>query len=385
MSHGSRSMTTSFESTFSSSPEGVWAAPGRLNIIGEFTDFNDGLVLPMALDATTTAALRRRDDDLVQVSSSSAPATSRPLVSAHLRDLSPQIGTTSWSDYAFGVVWAIDQAGLAVSGLDIHLESTVPIGAGLSSSAALECAIGLALRDLFAPELRLQDLALLCQRAENAYVGVPSGIMDQTASLCCISGHAILFDTRSGEIEQLGFDLAPAGLELLVIDTRVRRQLATSAYADRRAACELAAKLIGVRALRDATLRDLAKIPDEVVRRRARHVITENDRVLSVAESLTAGRLVEIGPVLSAAHRSLRDDFEVSCKELDLAAEAAERAGAYGARMIGGGFGGCVVALINADDEDWIIQTVEAAFAFEGLLTPQFFSALAASGAHRVA
>ena len=217
----------------------------------------------MALDATTTAALRRRDDDLVRVSSSSAPARSRPLVSAQLRDLFPQIGTTSWSDYAFGVIWAIGEAGLAVSGLDVYLESTVPIGAGALVVCNLGVRSALHFETSSRPSFPSKTLPCFVQRAENAYVGVPSGIMDQTASLCCIAGHAILFDTRSGEIEQLGFDLAPAGLELLVIDTRVRHQLATSAYADRRAACELAAKFIGVRSLRDATLRDLAKIPDE--------------------------------------------------------------------------------------------------------------------------
>src|ERR1019366_5317819 len=251
-----RGMTRGFFEAFGRDPEGIWAAPGRLNIIGEFTDYNDGFVLPMAIDAVTTAAVARRRDDVIRVSSSGAPATTTPIASSRICNLTPG-NTASWSSYAFGVVWAMTEAGHAIGGVDVFIESNVPIGAGLSSSAALECALGLALRDLFASTISLQDLALLCQRAENAYVGVPSGIMDQTASLCCTAGHAIEFDTRSGEIEQVDFDLSAEGLELLVIDTQVRHQLAASAYGDRRSACELAAKAIGVKALRDATLADL--------------------------------------------------------------------------------------------------------------------------------
>jgi galactokinase len=376
-------MTRGFFEAFGHDPEGIWAAPGRLNIIGEFTDYNDGFVLPMAIEAVTTAAVARRHDDVIRVSSSGAPATTTPIASSRICNLTPG-NTASWSSYAFGVVWAMTEAGHAIGGVDVFIESNVPIGAGLSSSAALECALGLALRDLFASTISLQDLALLCQRAENAYVGVPSGIMDQTASLCCTAGHAIEFDTRSGEIEQVNFDLSAAGLELLVIDTQVHHQLATSAYGDRRSACELAAKAIGVKALRDATLADLDKIPDDVVRRRARHVITENERVLSVAALLRSKRFIEVGPILSAGHQSLKDDFEVSCAELDLAVDTATHAGAFGARMIGGGFGGCVIALIRSEDQRTIERSVTAAFASDGFTPPRIFGALPSPGAHRV-
>ncbi len=373
-----------FLQTFGRQPEGIWAAPGRLNIIGEFTDYNDGLVLPMAIDAVTTASVARRDDDVIRISSLAAPATATPVVASRICDLTPG-GVASWSSYAFGVVWAMNEAGLVVGGVDVLIESNVPIGAGLSSSAALECALGLALRDLFASPLSPRELARLCQRAENAYVGVPSGIMDQTASLCCIEGHAIEFDTRSGEIEQVDFDLSTAGLELLVIDTQVRHQLATSAYGDRRSACEFAAKAIGVKALRDATLSDLEKVPDDVVRRRARHVITENERVVEVAALLRSKHYVEVGPILSAAHQSLKEDFEVSCAELDLAVDIAISAGAFGARMVGGGFGGCVIALIRSEDQRTIERSVTAAFASRGFTPPRIFGALPAAGARRIA
>jgi len=377
-------VTGGFVATFGHEPDGVWAAPGRVNIIGEFTDYNDGFVLPMALDAVTRAAVSRRGDDVVVVASSSQPSDADPVVSARLGDLAPGEGR-GWSDYVLGVAWAIAESGHDLGGVEVFVDSEVPIGAGLSSSAALECSFGLALRDLFAPELSLGELAQLTKRAENEFVGVPSGIMDQTASLLCRAGHAMLLDTRSGAIDQLGFDLAGAGLALLVIDTSVRRQLAHSAYADRRRACEAAAAAIGVPALRDATLSDLARVPDEVARRRARHVITEDARVLAAAQLLRSGDLAAVGPLLSASHRSLRVDFEVSCAELDLAVETALAEGALGARMIGGGFGGCVIALVGAAQAPSVAEAVRRAFAGAGFLAPVVFAATPAAGAHRLA
>ena len=380
---GPSGVSGTFEEHFHRPPEGTWAAPGRLNLIGEFTDYNDGFVLPMALPLITTATVAIREDDVVSVYSANVNIPDSALASRRLGELRPE-STPSWSNYAFGVVWSLRELGLDIPGLDILLDSGVPIGAGLSSSAALECAIGLALRDLIAPAITLPDLALACQRAENIYVGVPSGIMDQTASLCCTAGHAIMFDTRSGEIEQVNFDLLAAGLQLLVIDTRVRHELSNSAYADRRAACERAAAAIGVLALRDATLDDLKKIADPIDRRRARHVITENMRVLEVVELMRANRLRAMGPVLSTAHNSLRDDFEVTCAELDLAAEQSVESGAYGARMIGGGFGGCVIALVERDNSASVEAEVVSAFVKRRFAAPRCFTASPARGAFRV-
>ena len=296
-----------------------------------------------------------------------------------IEELAPRRGG-SWADYVLGVAWALVESGHPISGVDIFIDSEVPIGAGLSSSAALECAVGLALRDLFVPELTLRALALVTQRAENAFVGVPSGIMDQTASLLCIAGHALFLDTRSGETDQLDFDLAGAGLGLLVLDTGVRRRLASSAYADRRRACEAAARMIGVVALRDATMTDLDRVPDEVIRRRARHVISENERVLEVAGLLRSQKIPEIGPMLSASHRSLRNDFEVSCDELDLAVDSAMGNGALGARMIGGGFGGCAIALVRAEEASAIDDAVHSAFAEAGYDPPHVSSRAACRG-----
>jgi galactokinase len=311
------------------------------------------------------------------------PSDDESSFSMRIKDLAPH-GKSHWFDYALGMAWAIVESGHELSGVDVYIESDVPIGAGLSSSAALECAVGLALRDLFAPELSLPELASLAQRAENAFVGVPSGIMDQTASLCCIAGHALFLDTRSLEFDQVPFNLERVGLRLVVIDTAVRHRLKTSAYADRRNACEEAAREIHVSALRDATLAELELVSDDVTRRRARHVITEDARVLSAAQLLRTDRIDEIGPLLTASHESLRKDFEVTCPELDLTVEVALDIGALGARMIGGGFGGCAIALIEEQGVERLTIAVTDAFSHAGYDTPHFFNAAPADGARRI-
>src|SRR5487761_2029811 len=219
----SQHVSSEFAALFGHEAEGIWAAPGRLNLIGEFTDYNEGFVLPMALEQVTTAAVARRADGLFGLHSANLDDATQPR-RFELAALEPGVGR-NWSAYALGVAWAMRDAGFEIGGVDVLIDSNAPTGAGLSSSAALECSLALALRDLYAPDIARSQLALLCQRAENVFVGVPSGIMDQTASLCCTSGHAIVFDTRSGQIEQVPFDLAAAGLELLVIDTRVRHEL----------------------------------------------------------------------------------------------------------------------------------------------------------------
>ncbi|HUZ20583.1 MAG TPA: galactokinase [Acidimicrobiales bacterium] len=383
-------MSDGFRDAFGRDPEGVWAAPGRVNVIGEFTDYNDGFVLPIALPHVTRAAIARRDDGRLRVVSAQLGpgGGTATLAEATVAGLEPE-AATGWAAYVFGVAWALREAGRPVGGADVHIDSNVPIGAGLSSSAALECSVALGLRDLFSLRMSRERLALLAQRAENDFVGVPCGIMDQTASLRCRAGRALLLDTRSLATRQVPFDLAREGLVLLVLDTRVQHNLGTSAYAERRWACEEAARVLGVRALRDVEAGEmrgaLARIDDPVIARRARHVITENARVLEVVRLLDAGRPREVGPVLSAGHESLRDDFEVSAPELDTAVGAARSAGALGARMVGGGFGGSAIALVDAGRAAAVEAAVRAAFAERGFGSPRVFVAVPSGMARRLA
>jgi galactokinase len=270
-------------------------------------------------------------------------------------------------------------------GADVAITSDVPIGAGLSSSAALESAFVLALNDLYEFDLNRLELARIARRAENEYVGVPSGIMDQTAALCGVRGRALFLDTRSEELELVPFDPAASGFTLLIVDTQVRHALASSAYGDRVRECQEAASLLGVHSLRDADLVDIegAELLPQTIRRRARHVVTENQRVLDVVDLLRNGDIAKIGPTLSASHVSLRDDFEVSCEELDIAVGAALESGALGARMTGGGFGGCAICLVRERDAAAVGQDVIGAFSQRRLVLPRWFVAVASGGAER--
>ncbi len=384
---GPAAVDDGFRQVFGHSPEGIWSAPGRVNLIGEFTDYNDGFVLPLALPYASQAAAGRREDSLVMVSSAQRSDRGRPsVVEARLEKLEP--GISGWASYPLGVLWAMREAGAAIGGLDLHVDSDVPIGAGLSSSAALECSVALALRDLYGLSLSLQDLASLAQRAENDFVGVPTGIMDQTASMRCQVGHALFLDTRTLEVRQVPFELEPSGLTLLVVNTGVKHALGNSAYAERRRDCLRAAAEIGVPALRDVDPEKmdaaLAQISEEVVRRRARHILSEQARVLEVVRLLEAGRPVEVGPVLTAGHRSLRYDFEVSCAELDTVVDVAVANGAFGARMTGGGFGGSALVLLELGAVDTVTKAVAGAFAAESFVPPETFGVVAAAGASRV-
>lgn len=376
-----------FRELYGADPQGVWAAPGRVNLIGEHTDYNDGFVMPFALPHTAVAAVSRRDDGVLRLHSADVAA---PVVEVAVDSLAP--GTDkNWTAYPAGVVWALREAGHAVTGADIHLASTVPAGAGLSSSAALEVVVALALDELYALGLRGWQLARLCQRAENVYVGAPVGIMDQTASACCESGHALFLDTRDLSQRQIPFDLAAEGMRLLVVDTRVKHSHSEGEYGKRRAGCEKGAALLGVDALRDipyagldAALERLGEEEEEEVRRLVRHVVTEDERVDRVVALLESGDTRAIGPVLTAGHASLRDDFRVSCPELDLAVDTAVAAGALGARMTGGGFGGSAIVLAEATDVDALTKAVENAFATAGFKTPRVFEAVPSAGARRV-
>ncbi|MGK5631647.1 galactokinase [Streptomyces sp. URMC 123] len=378
-----RQVADAFRELYGTAPDGVWAAPGRVNLIGEHTDYNDGFVMPLALPNTVLAAVSRRDDDLLRLHSADVPGG---VVELRADVLEP--GDGGWAAYPAGVVWALRGAGHRVTGADVHLASDVPVGAGLSSSAALEVVTALACADLFDLGLLRWQLARLCQRAENVYVGVPCGIMDQTAAACCAEGHALHLDTRDLAQRQVPFDLAGAGLRLLVVDTGVRHALGDGEYATRRERCEEGAHALGVQALRDVALERmdeaLAQLSDPVVRRRVRHVVTENARVEEVVARLEAGRIRTIGPLLTAGHSSLRDDFEVSCPELDLVVEAALGAGALGARMTGAGFGGSAIALVDEGDADAVAKAVTEAFATAGHGAPRIFPAVPAAGARRL-
>jgi galactokinase len=365
-------------------PEGIWSAPGRVNLIGEHTDYNDGFVLPFALPMRAAVAAARRSDGRLTVRSLQRPGEVADLPVAALRPGHPA-GSAA---YVAGVAWALRAAGHPVSGLDLVIDSAVPAGSGLSSSAAIECATALAVTALSGIRLPLAGLAGLARRAENEFVGVPCGMMDQMASMLARAGHALFLDTRTCAAEHVPLDLAASDHVLLVIDTRVRHELADSGYADRFASCAEAARLLGVTALRDVPQ---AGLPDALARlaaapvlaRRVRHVVTENARVLATVKLLRAGRLAAIGPLLTASHASLRDDFEVSAPELDTAVTAALGAGALGARLTGGGFGGSAIALLPAARAAAVAGAVTAAAGQAGYPAPAIGPAVPSAGARQ--
>ncbi|QMU79427.1 galactokinase [Streptacidiphilus sp. PB12-B1b] len=392
-----------FRSRYGADPDGVWQAPGRVNLIGEHTDYNDGFVLPLALPQATRVAAVRRDDGLLRLHSAQAAQVTEVEVAR----LGPG-AVGGWAVYPAAVVWALGRAGHRVGGADLYVDSDVPVGAGLSSSAALECAVGLAYDDLYGLGLDRPGLALLAQRAENDFAGVPCGVMDQMASSCCTEGAALFLDTRDLSARQVPLDLAARGLVLLVVDTQVKHELADGAYAQRRAGCERAARLLGLAALRDLPYAELEaaleQLPAGELRSLTRHVVTEDARVERVVALLdgadgpespggpdgpggpggAAAGLRAVGPILTEGHASLRDDFAVSCAETDLVVAAANAAGALGARMTGGGFGGSVVVLAEEGAADGIADAVADAFAAEGWKSPRSFAAVPSAGARRL-
>jgi galactokinase len=374
----SPSASPSFSQLFGRAPEVAWRSPGRVNLIGEHTDYNDGFVLPLALTLGTTVEGARRDDRVLRIASREPDVS---LVEVPLDGLAPGC-VDGWTAYVAGTAWALAEKGVPLVGADLLIEGTIPRGAGLSSSASLECSTAGALLALAGADLPLRDVALLAQRAENVFVGVPCGVMDQFASTHARAGHLLLLDTRSLEVRHIPFDLAGDGLALLVVDTRAPHALVDGEYAARRASCEEAVRILGVRALRDVTDLDaaLASIHDEVLKRRVRHIVSENARVLDVVELLESGDVRAIGPVLSASHVSMRDDYEISCRELDLVVDTALAAGALGARMTGGGFGGSAIALVELTDLDHVRETILKAFAAAGLTEPGFVDAAPGDG-----
>jgi len=368
-----------FRAWHGAEPEGVWHAPGRANLIGEHTDYNEGWVLPFALDRGVVVAAKRRGDDVLDIRSLQADApVTVPLATLRAGSV------TGWAAYPAGVAWAIREAGQAVGGASLVIDSDLPQGAGLSSSAAIECATAVALVALYQVSVSRLELARLARRAENEMVGVPSGIMDQCASLLCEAGHALLLDCRTWDTAPVRLDPAAAGLALLLVDTGAQHALTDGRYALRRAECERAARAFGVRSLRDVDdPARAAEIGDQALARRARHVISDDCRVRAAVDLLNAGDLAGLGPLLHASHASLRDDFEVSWPEADVAAEAAEAGGGLGARMMGGGFGGSVIALVPADTEG-PREAITAAYAGRGWAPPRFLPAPPSAGAERL-
>jgi galactokinase len=360
-----------YRETFGEEPGLVASAPGRVNLIGEHTDYNGGFVLPCAIDRRVAVA----------VGAGGRGGFETRLYSADFDQTRQTDGKdSSWADYPRGVAWAIGEAGHEISAFNAAFSGDVPLGSGLSSSAAIEAATALALDAFFGLGLGRTDLAIICQRAENDYVGVGSGIMDQYASLLCEAGSALLVDCRSLAAQSVPLDLEAAGLALVVCDTRVERGLADTGYNDRRATCERAASMLGVQELRDATEGDLDLLSGAELKR-ARHVISENARVLEAVEALKDSDFQEFGRLMCASHASLRDDYEVSTPELDTFVRAAEQHGARGARLTGAGFGGCAIALVPRDETAAFTNACEQIFAGHGFEEPAFYEFVPSAGA----
>ena len=380
---------------------GVWFAPGRANLMGEHTDYNEGLVLPFALSQGVTAAVTRRDDGLLAMRSKQMPDD---VVTVPVSGLSP-VSVRGWAAYPAGVAWALHSADVPVPGATIEVDSDLPVGAGVSSSAALECAVALGLCGVSGVAMSRRALAAIARQAENEFVGAPTGIIDQHASLLCEAGHAMLLDCATRSITQVPFCPSAAGVAALIIDTRVTHALVSGEYGRRRAQCEEAARQLGVPFLGQVTsVTDASRLDDPVLRRRARHVISDSLRARAIALALSdagsagafpasaeapPGSLADvyryIGELLTEAHISLRDDFEVSWAEADAAVETATAAGAYGAKMIGGGFGGSVLALIPADRLGAVRSAVTEEFAARSWAAPEFMDAIPSAAARRLA
>jgi len=381
----------------------VWFAPGRANLMGEHTDYNEGVVLPFALARGVTAAAAPRDDGLLVLRSKQVPDEA---VTVSLDSLAPG-SVRGWAAYPAGVAWSLGAAGYPVRGASVDVDSDLPVGAGVSSSAALECSVALALCSLSGLAVPRAELAGIAKRAENEFVGAPTGIIDQSAALLCEQGHAMLLDCGTLAATQVPFLPAAAGAAALIIDTRVAHALVSGEYAARRAECEEAARLLRVRALGSVTgLGGLGEIGDPMLRRRARHVITDCARARAMAAALLADDYADradgahgagwrtadrdadtyryLGKSLVEGHASLRDDFEVSWPEADVAVEVAMAAGAYGAKMIGGGFGGSVLALVPVDRDREVRAALTEAYAERGWIPPDFIDAVPSPAARRL-
>ena len=365
-----------FLETFGAEPDLVAAAPGRVNLIGEHIDYSDGFVLPFAIKDRTLVAARKRNDSMVRIASAQRR---NKIVTVDINTVKPGL-KGEWERYALGVLWALG----VKEGVDLLIDGHVPLGAGLSSSAALECSVATAMNHLFDLGFNLEDLARLTQKAENQYVGVPCGIMDQSVSLMATQGSALLLDCRDLTTKNIPFDVVSSGLELLIIDTQAHHALTDGGYAERRASCESVVAKLGITSLRELSMQQLENsrgLLTETEFVRARHAVTEMKRVLECVDALSKSDFEKVGQLINQSHASLRDDYTVSCPELDTAVEAALSAGALGSRMVGGGFGGSAIALIQASKTRETIKAVEKAFSSKGYKAPRFFTSLPSQGA----
>ncbi|MDO5721903.1 MAG: galactokinase [Actinomycetaceae bacterium] len=387
LEEGAARVSDLFTRTFGAEPEAVHSAPGRVNIIGEHTDYNGGYALPMALPHRTFAAVRRREDRLVRLIS----AQEEGVREVNLDEVDTHDSANpvpGWPAYVVGVAWALEQAGCCpFPGMDVAIDSCVPFGAGLSSSAALEGSVAVAWDAMCeigggraATDAGRAQLVEACVRAENLIAGAPTGGMDQAASLRCREGHAIMLDCRDQSIEHVPFDLAKVDTQLLVVDTRAPHALVDGQYAARRAACESAARKLGVDLLVEVPQgADLSGLPEEE-RMRVEHVVGEIARTKDFVQWLREGqldstRLHALGDLMVASHRSLQELYEVTCPELDAVVDVALANGAYGARMTGGGFGGSAIALVPADKAEDVARAVAEGFAERGFNEPHFLYA----------
>ena len=370
------SLARNFEELFGRKPEVISEAPGRVNLIGEHIDYSEGFVLPFAIADRTYAAIASRPDGLVRIASHQRK---EKIFSIDIHDVKPG-SKGDWEKYVLGVLWSLG----ITTGVDILVDGSVPAGAGLSSSAALECSVAVGLNELFTLNQSLEELARATQKAENNYVGVPCGIMDQSVSLMAKAGAALLLDCRDLSTESVPFSVADAGLELLIIDTQAHHALVDGGYAERRAACESVAAKLNIPSMRHLSLEDLESNRDKITATefmRARHAVTEIARVLDAVKALRSSDFEGLGKLINESHISLRDDYAVSCPELDVAVAASLEAGAIGSRMVGGGFGGSAIALIKAEDISKVRDAITAAFESHGFKRPRFFTSLPSSGA----
>jgi len=370
------SIEEKFLETFGEEPDLIAAAPGRVNLIGEHIDYSEGFVLPFAIKDRTNVAIRKRDDSTVRIASAQRR---NKVVTVDINNVKPGL-KGEWERYALGVLWSMG----IKTGVDLMIDGHVPLGAGLSSSAALECSVATAVNHLFDMGFSLEDLARLTQKAENQYVGVPCGIMDQSVSLMATTGSALLLDCRDLSTRNIPFDVASSGLELLIIDTQAHHALTDGGYAERRASCESVAAKLGIKSMRELSMTQLDSAKESLTQVeyvRARHAVSEMQRVLDCVEALSNSDFVKVGELINQSHASLRDDYTVSCPELDTAVDAALAAGALGSRMVGGGFGGSAIALIEASKTEETIKAVEKAFADKKFKAPRFFTSLPSQGA----